>query len=454
VSCFFLPQKTLLSPQITFLHTMSTSTGVETAFFRSIVSNPSKATEKCRKYIKSGDGPPAFVWVTALLLLASKLVNEEESLRKQKLQLQCGTQTDTDTIGLPLDVLACIFSYMPPMLAARMQMVNRQWQGVVTLHRVPWTIGPHGFLDSGLRVQNRRGLRVTRSVKRPSIKNTNFVSNAIAFRFGWTPPTQLLTECIELMPKLKRIQMPTCIGKKLAAPMGSGLHLYEDCVYRMATAHSKNLTHLAITHVPCVVSVRRFPYLTSLLISFGILHPIPSVVAVEALLRTLAEDITILPDLEHLGLHHYANRSDICVDILVGLLEERPKLTTLSLTGLFNTTPVGIRKLLHPESGLRSLAINVPDGDGCGFHGDGDPWHLGELLNASHVSLLVLCLPGSAALLPKGFLWAMFVAGFEPIRARHVRIEGQKAYDAHPFRRSGVGDIVWGLTGGALFAEQ
>ena len=446
-SCFhpFFTAPPSLS-QISLFHNMP----VETVFFRSIVSDPDKATEKCRKYIKTGDGPPSFVWVTALLLLATKLVNEEESRRKQKLRLQFANQADA--MKLPLDVLACIFSYIPPLLAAQMQRVNRKWYGVVTLHNVPWTIGPHGFLDTGFRIQNRRGLRVTRSVNRPSIKNTNFVSNAIAFRFGWTTPTKLLTECIELIPRLKRIQMPTCIGKKPAVPIRSGLHLYEDCVYLVATAHGKHLTHLAITHVPCIQSVHRFPYLTSLLISFGILHPIPSVVAVEALLRIVAEDVAVLPGLQHLGLHHYAKRSDVCLDVLVVLLEERPSLTTLSLTGTFNTTPLGIRKLLHPVCGLRSLAINVPS-DG------GDAWHIGELLNASpRVSLLVFCIPVNCT--PPGLrlstscLWAMFLAGFEPIRERLIRIEGQKAYDAHPFRRSGAVDVVWGLTGGARFAEQ
>jgi hypothetical protein len=207
------------------------------------------------------------------------------------------------------------------------------------------------------------------------------------------------------------------------------------------------ITHLAVTHIPCILSACCFPHLTSLLISFGILDPIPSMHAVELCIETIVKDINVLPKLQHLGLHHYANPTHprgVAVDTIVEMLKRRSSLITLSLTGMFYPEPADIRKLVHPDCGLKSLAVNVDDSD------DASIW-ANELLNAPQISLLVLCLYESDRL-SKSVLWAMFVAGFEPLRERNVEIEGQAPYIAHPFRRVGV-DVVWGLTAGALFAE-
>jgi hypothetical protein len=368
------------------------------------------------------------------------------------------------TRGLPLEVLACVFSYLSAKAAVRSGMeriqavllnVNRKWQDLVSLGDIPWTISQPNRHD---RHSLREGMRAYRSITtaHPSVCIVhraacivNFVGNAIAFKFGSLPPTRLLMECIQSMQKLKRIQMPTCIGEGTDFPDGTfRLDLYSDqCLESLA--HT-DITHLAVTHIPCILSVYRFPHLTSLLISFGILDPTKSMYAVELWILTVVNDFNVLPMLQHLGLHQYANcplrAGGISVDTIAGLLKRMPGLITLSLTGMFHFEQADVRKLLHPDCGLRSLAVNVNDADDAGSLS-----MVNEIMNASQVSLVVLCLDNSERL-AQSILWGMFVAGFEPLRHRKVGIEGQGPYIAHPFRRVGM-DVVWGLTAGALFAE-
>ena len=376
---------------------------------------------------------------------------------KQKLRLQFTDQRGA--MRLPLDVLGFVFSYLSPQVAVTMRSVNRKLNGVVTLHNVPWTIVTDGFTGLGAiyfpilsifsfvfpnEMFRIPPLRPARPVKGQSMNDTNFVSNAIAFRFGQSPPTKFLMECIERMQKLKRIQMPTNIGRKITEQtldsekfVGS---LYSaQCVARLiATRHCSDITHLAVTHVPCILSVCRFPFLTSLLISFGIMNGNDSMVAVNDFISTLSDALPIcMPHLQHLGLHDYLNWQTLNVDTVVSILENRPNLITLSLTGM-GIELSDITKLTHPVCGLRSLAFQYDGG-----------FDVTEVITvASSVSLLVLCIPSHH----KEYLTSD-VAGFEPLRVRKVSISGQFTYEAYPFRRLGAVDIVWGLTGGALFAE-
>jgi hypothetical protein len=445
----------------------------ETAFLRSILSNPRKAAEKCRKHWNEDDGPSSFVWATALLVFATKLVKEEEHQMKQQLRLQFTDQRGA--MGLPLEVLALVFSYLSPQVAAGMRSVNRKLNGVVSLHSVPWTIVTDGFKGLGQidfldvnywksvaavadEMCRRPSGRPALSVKGQSIKETNFASNGIAFCFGYSPPTKFLMECIERMQKLKRIQMPSNIGGKITDGESQSFDnsLYDgQCVARLiATRHCSDITHLVVTHVPCIQSVCRFPYLTSLLINFGMLNFERSHVAVKDFLLTVSEDILVLPHLKHLGLHDFMQSSVeeiFDVPTVVGMLESRPNLITLSLTGMVLELS-DLIDLIHPKCGLRSLAFMASH------------FELYEMIldeenfvdhRPSSVSLFVLCTTEP----PKPSLTSMLGCklpgdlDLEALRVRNVKIAGQLAYDAYPLRRLGVEDIEWGLTGGALFAE-
>jgi hypothetical protein len=407
----------------------------ESPFFRSIILQPDKAIEKCRRYIKGEDR--SFVWAMALSRLATRLVNEEVGIRKQKLRLKF--KEGDDAIQLSLDVLGLIFSYLSPQAAAQLQRVDRKWHGVQTLHSVQWTIGPHAFLDQPY------GRFSFTNANRMSLLNSGFVSNATAFQFGAAAPTPILMLCIEVMPSLKRIQMPTSTDVGRGVDENVRGHVFAE---RLIAAHATDITHLAVSLRPCINSVFRFPNITSLLVSYGSTTPLATLVAVESLIRLMVDDIRTLPMIQHLGLHHAAKISGINVNRIVALLEERSSLITLSLTGMFYIQADEIRRLLHPACGLRSLAVHVPHIDG------GDSWNVDGILAQSNVSLLVLCLPGVGKLLSKSLLWALFVAGFKPLRARNVNIDGQRSYDAHPFKRSGAVDVVWGLTGGSIFAAE
>jgi hypothetical protein len=445
---------------------------VGTKFLQSIVSNPDKAIEKFRTHTSKNDGPTAFAWAQSLLLLAKQLFHEEDIRRRKRetIRLQSQKQEPIRSLGVSLDVLLSVFSYLSPQIAARVQRVSKTWQGVMTKHNVPWTIGPHGFSENCRRVQNRRGLdsrRVNGFGAR--LYSSGFVRNAVAFRFGLTPPTPLLMDCIAHMPQLRRIQMPTHLGT------GSYLQGYfytpQTCPVRLLSTHCAKITHMAVSRGPCITAVCLFPQLTSLLINFGISaslscrsshrsteHEINSVLAVAAVMMRL-RDIEKLSNLQHLGLHcndlaglfSPSIQTNDMVEWVADILGSRPNLVTLSFTGMFKFDQAQIRMLLDPRCNLRSLAVNVPDDDG-------QAWHIDDVLKTSPVSLLVLCLQGSSGKLPprtlsKKLLWAMFVSGFEPLRARQIDIAGQKKYEAHPFRRVAADSIVWGLTGGDLFAE-
>jgi hypothetical protein len=393
--------------------------------------------EKCRKHA-TGVGPTSSAWVASLLILANKLSNEEHSRKRQKLQLALAGDGQ-EKISLAFDILALVFTYLSPQVAARLQGVSRKWHALQTLHVVPWTIGPHAFLQLP-----RSYARIRPTAKdKVSILTSGFTKNAISFCFGSAAPTPMLMQCIELMPELQRLQMPTYTDAFRDTMFA---HRY---VEQLVLARGLDITHLAVSLRPCISAIRRFPRVTSLLVSFGIAAPVATLITVESFIRTVAVDPNVLPNLQHLGLHHCSKISDISVKHVVTLLQDRPALITLSLTGMFYITPDEIRGLLHPACGLRSLAINVPLDD------DGVSWQIDEILYGSRVSLLVLCLPdaGDSTLLPKSLLWTMFVAGFKPLRARNVRIDGQRSYEAHPFRRlAAVDDVVWGLTGGSIFA--
>jgi hypothetical protein len=457
----------------------------ETAFLRSILCNPPNAIEKCRNHCDGKDGPSSFVWASSLLVLAIKVVNDAESRMKQELRLKFSDQDDS--MGFPLDVLASVFSYLSPQVAVQLRRVNKKWNGVVTLHAVPWTIVTDGFTGLSARsaYSNNYGNHLpeemlrkpgpVRSTKGKSIKETNFVSNATEFRFGLSPPTKLLMECLERMQKLKRIQMPTNIGENIDDTVSHSFRngpYGKRCVeHLIATRHCSDITHLAITHIPCILSVYRFPHLTSLLVSFGVLNYEQCFDAVGSFIHTVSDNTHILPHLKHLGLHQYPQgdlwaydvryvdkRFDI--DDIATMLEKRPNLTTLSLTGM-NFQPWMIKKLTHPKCGLRSLAFDANEILGDRYQ---DPakrdWTAAStiLLDGSSISLLVFCFGISflTRLLGHGRLacGSPGVPGFEPLRVRDVNIAGQKAYCGYPFRRLGAVDVVWGLTGGALFAEE
>ena len=447
----------------------------ETRFLQSIISNPDKAIEKCRTHTIGNDGPASFAWAKALLLLATQLFHEEDIRRRKRQTLRLRSTDKEEPIrrlGVPFDVLVSVFSYLSPQVAARVQRVSKTWQGVMTKHNVPWTIGPHGFSENYRRVQNRRGLD-TRRVNGfgARLYSSGFVRNAVTFRFGLTPPTQLLMDCIAHMPQLKRIQMPTHLGY---SPMGKFYNRH-NCPDRLLSTHCAKITHMAVSRGPCIRAVSHFPQLRSLLINFGIstsrvsvgkdLAEFISVINLVELLRLALKDIEVFSNLQHLGLHcnsdvwasgmHEDGRADYTrndiVKSIVNLLATRPNLVTLSFTGTWKVDQAQIRLLLDPMCNLKSLAINVPEDDGA------DAWHIDDILKTSSVSLLVLCLQSSSGKLPprvlsKDLLWTMFVSGFEPLRARQVEIAGQCKYEAHPFRRAAA-DIVWGLTGGNLFAE-
>jgi hypothetical protein len=384
--------------------------------------------------------------VTSLTRLASS----STALWKIADRCRCST-----TI-LPLEVLASVFSYLFPRVARRLILVNRKWHDLVILGDVPWTISPPFRIRDGFNY--RMGMRPYehRPIPHPNAcmvhqasRIAHFASNAIAFKFGPLPPTRLLMQSMQSMRKLKRIQMPTCIGERMGDAHSQFIQrpdLYSAECVESVISHA-DITHLAVTHLPCILSVCSFPHLTSLLISFGILDPIPCMRAVDLFMTTVVEDINVLPQLQHLGLHHSANQLHpdfrcIAIDTIVELLKKRPDLITLSLTGeSFVIEPAEIEKLVRPHCGLRSLCITVDQPDDA-------PWPVSEILKASQVNLIVLC----DHRLSKPILWAMFVAGFEPLRERKVEIDGQYPYTAHPFRRVGV-DVVWGLTAGALFAE-
>jgi hypothetical protein len=338
-----------------------------------------------------------------------------------------------DPKALPLDVLAFIFTYLSPQTAMCIRRVSRKWHGVQTLHRVPWIIGPNGFLDAP-----HARLNVTKG-NLSNMLDSGYTKNAIEFRFGSMAPTRALVQCIEGMPRLRRMQMPSHTNGR---PFR-----YRDLEI-LTTSRTSNITHLAVSLRSCILSVCRFSWLTSLLVSYGAMMPIASFVSVEALLRTIGQDDTVLSELQHLGLHHAAKTgSDLSVNRIADLLERRSKLITLSLTGHFHIGPRGIGRLLHPVCGLRSLAVHIPDDNG------GNLWKIGDLLGTSDVSLFVICLSNSVELISKSLLWALFGSGFEPLRARFVNIDGQRSYMAHPFKRSGSVGIVWGLTGGSIFAN-
>jgi hypothetical protein len=356
---------------------------------------------------------------------------------------------------LPLEVLASVFSYLFPKVALRLMIVDRKWHDLVIKGRVPWTISPpfrtQNGTDYGLGMWAYQHPIIRPSCMVHQASGTGYLaSNAVAFKFGPLPPTRLLMQTIQSMQKLKRIQMPTCIGERMGDSY-SGFYqspdLYSEKCVESVTSHA-DITHLAVTHLPCILSVCSFTHLTSLLISFGILDPIPSTHAVELFIQNVVEDINVLPQLQHLGLNQYTNPygTGIAIDTIVELLQRRSGLITLSLTGMFDPEPEEIRKLLHPHCGLKSIAINAD------LPNDDEPWPVNEILNVSQVSLVVLCLYESRRL-SKSVLWAMFVAGFEPLKGRKVEIDGQLPYIAHPFRRVGV-DVVWGLTAGALFAGE
>jgi hypothetical protein len=415
---------------------MSRSRGPEYAFLRSILHNSDKAVEKCRKYI-NGEGRNSPAWVASLLALANGLSREQDSLEKQRLQLALAAGGLAGQ-RLPVDIMGIVFSYLSPQVAVCMQRVNKRWRAIQTLHVVPWTVGPHTFLE--LPYARRRALSPS---DKSNILTSGFTKHAVSFCFGSAAPTTILMRCIEHMSKLKRLQMPTC---------SNGKRVFNDIVFAhryvelLISARGPDITHLAVSLRPCIDAVCRFPNLTSLLVSFGIATPVATIVSVESFLLTVTDSVAILPHLQHFGLHHCAQVSDISVNRVVALLEGRPGLITLSLTGMFSISRDEISRLLHPACGLRSLAVNVPNSD------DGVSWHIDDLLEGSPVSLFVLCRPGSGVLLPKTLLWSMFLARFEPIRCRGVRIDGQRSYEAHPFRRLAATDVVWGLTGGSIFA--
>jgi hypothetical protein len=371
------------------------------------------------------------------------------------------TGRDTTT-GLPLDVLTSVFSYLSPEVEVRSAVervqaalltVNKKWHGLVTLGNVPWTISPP---KSQKRSSLGHGMGAYKCMTEPppsacimhrAANIEHFVKNTMAFKFGTHPPSRLLMQSIKSMQRLKRIQMPTCIGEGMGhsdSPFHKRPDLYSArCIESLAHV---DITHLAVSHVPCILSVCRFTHLTSLLISFGILDPAPSMQAVELCIQDAIDDTDVLPRLQHLGLHQCRGEGQIATDTIAELLKRRPSLITLSLTGMFRFEQAAVRKLVHPDCGLRSLAVNVNDVDDAGSLS-----MVNEIMNASQVSLVVLCLYESERL-AQSVLWGMFVVGFEPLRHREVGIEGQGAYIAHPFRRKGV-DVVWGLTAGALFAE-
>jgi hypothetical protein len=411
---------------------------VESAFFRSILSNPDKAMEKCRTFIR-GD-PSILAWATGLSRIATRLIREEEAIMKRELVSKHNDAMDP--MMLPFDVLGLIFSYLSTQAATRIQCVNRKWHGIQTLHIVPWTIGPHGFLDMPF----TRFKTTTRSAKLLML-NSGFARNAIAFRFGSMPFTAAMMYCVETMSKLKRIQMPnnTSNGKRGVDGEVIGYQYYME---KFIVARGNDISHLAVTLWSSILTVYRFPNLTSLLVGYGGTQPMSTFVVMDVLIQTLAEDVTLLPQLANLGLHHTGKVGALSVNRVVGLVEGRSNLMTLSLTGLYYIERDEIRKLLHPACGLRSLAVHVPQSD------DGASWQLDGILAHSCVSLLVLCLPDSARLLSKAILWSLFVSGFEPLRSRNVRIEGHTSYESHPFKRSGsAGDLVWGLTGGSVFSK-
>jgi hypothetical protein len=422
-------------------------------------SRPS-ALEKCRKHCDGDDASSYFVWATSLLVVIFKLVSDcdcDGERRGRKEPRPIVTDQHNLPSKFPLDVLASVFSYLSPQVAVQMRKVNRKWNGVVTLQCVPWTIVTDGFTGvcpnftnfiDGLPTEMFR--TPSGSVGGQSIKETNFVTDAIAFRFGFSPPTKLLMECIERMQKLERIQMPTNIGGVTSHPFEHDEGLYGgQCIERLiASRRCTDITHLAVTHVPCILSVCRFRLLTSLLISFGIMNAGQSIVAVQSIIQTVSEDALVLPHLQHLGLHDYLNfNGPLAVDTIVSMLEKRPTLITLSLTGM-SFRPSDIKKLTHPMCGLRYLAFDAA----CMVGGVDVEFDVSEiLLDGSPISLLVLCLWPITPVI-RGFLTSG-VYGFEPLRVRHVDIAGQYAYYAYPFRRLGAVDVVWGLTGGALFSE-
>jgi hypothetical protein len=406
----------------------------ESAFFRSILSNPDKAMEKCRTFI--GGDPSILAWATGLSRIATRLVREEE-VRMQR-DLASKHNDAMDPTLLPLEVLGLVFSYLSPQAATRIQGVNRRWHGVQTLHTVPWTIGPHGFLDMPF----TRFKTTTRSAKLLML-NSGFARNAIAFRFGSMPFTTAMMYCVETMSKLKRIQMPNnAEGKRGVDGEIVGYQYYME---KFIVARGKDITHLAVTLRSSILTVSRFPNLTSLLVGYG---GMSSFVLMDVLIQDLTEDVTMLPQLMNLGLHHTGRVGALSVNRVVGLVEGRSNLTTLSLTGLYHIKRGEIRKLLHPACGLRSVAVHVPRDD------DGASWKIDEILSDSPVSLFVLCLPESVRMLSKALLWSLFVARFEPLRSRQVRIEGHTSYESHPFKRGGsVGKLEWGLTGGSVFSK-
>jgi hypothetical protein len=354
------------------------------------------------------------------------------------------------TEGLPLEVLACVFSYLSCRVAIlSLPYINRKWNDLVMLGDVPWTISP----PKRLRRRNihntlsewtyRSGVKPDEQPSLCSVHHAacivHFERNAIAFEFGSLPPTRFLMQCIESMQKLKRIQMPTRLERSIAnREFIRSQDLYDATL-------PTDITHLAVTHVTCILSVCRFTQLTSLLISFGVLDPDQGMDAVESCLRNAVQDTNVLPRLQHLGLHqHGGPQRQIATDTIAELVKMRSRLITLSLTGMFRFKQADVRKLVHPDCGLRSLAIDV-SGVVYGW--------VDEILNAPQVSLVVLCRYESGQMYRDEHIHrGMLVGGFERLRDRTVDIEGQDPYIAQPFRRVGM-DVVWGLTTGALFAE-
>jgi hypothetical protein len=362
------------------------------------------------------------------------------------------------TEGLPLEVLAYVFSYLSCRVAMlSLPYVNRKWHDLVMLGDVPWTISPpkcrkRRQTGDCQKAFGRGNLRLSSFDATPHGKPSlcsvhhaarigRFERTTIAFVFGSLPPTRFLMQCIESMQKLKRIQMPT----RLERPMANGEFLRSQDLYDAIPP--TNITHLAVTHVTCILSVCHFTQLTSLLISFGVLDPDQSMNAVESCIQDAVEDANILPRLQHLGLHqHSTPERQIATDTIAELVRMRSRLITLSLTGMFRFKQADVRKLVHPDCGLRSLAIDV---GGVRYY---DGW-VDDILNAPQVSLVVLCRYESGQMYRHEFIHrGMLVGGFERLRDRAVYIEGQNPYIAQPFRRAGM-DVVWGLTAGALFAE-
>jgi hypothetical protein len=344
------------------------------------------------------------------------------------------------TTGLPLEVLAYVFSYLSCKFALWLPFVSRKWYDLVILGVVPWTISPlRGYELFVYKLGNwaRASCRVYHAACM-----VHFVRNAIAFEFGSLQTTQFLMQCMESMQKLKRIQMPTKLELTLTLSSQSQFLQRRD----LYDASPTDITHLAVTHIPCILSVCRFTHLTSLLISFGVLNPDQSMHAVESCIQNAVEDTNVLPRLQHFGLHQFGKpERQIATDTIAELVRMRSRLITLSLTGMFRFKQADVRKLVHPDCGLRSLAINV-------FDAAADEW-VNEILNAPQVSLVVLCHYASAQRYRHESIHrVMLLGGFERLRDRTVEIEGQNCYFAQPFRRVGL-DVVWGLTTGALFAE-